>query len=328
MGVDVLDLVAPIHADRPCGENLEETQVMASFDAYQLFGQPIALDPPPPWDEIKQRALEALASTKDVRVLAHLAAALLRTDGLAAFFETLTVASRWLETYWTEVFPLVDEDAIVRRNALSAFADQAAVLEGLRRAVMVSSRQHGRFSLRDVDIASGNAKPAEGEEPPDPARIDAAFATVPVADLASLQQRVLDATSALKSIDARMRAQAGSDAAPSFDRLLGQLGLMEGVLRSRVAAHPDTVDTGTQNAATGSGASAPMAVGAVKSRQDAIRAMEEVAAFFRQTEPSSPIPMLLERATRLVSKNFLEVLADVAPDGVAQARAAGGLRNE
>jgi len=50
-----------------------------------------------------------------------------------------------------------------------------------------------------------------------------------------------------------------------------------------------------------------------------------VAAFFRQTEPSSPIPLFLERAKRLVSKDFLEVLADIAPEAVAQARAAGGL---
>jgi hypothetical protein len=35
---------------------------------------------------------------------------------------------------------------------------------------------------------------------------------------------------------------------------------------------------------------------------------------------------LLERAKRLVSKDFLEVLADIAPEAVAQARAAGGLK--
>jgi type VI secretion system protein ImpA len=64
----------------------------------------------------------------------------------------------------------------------------------------------------------------------------------------------------------------------------------------------------------------------VKSRQDAIRALDAVAAYFRQTEPSSPIPLFLDRAKRLVSKDFLEVLADIAPDALAQARAAGGIK--
>ena len=67
----------------------------------------------------------------------------------------------------------------------------------------------------------------------------------------------------------------------------------------------------------------PVAVGAIKSRQDAIRALDAVAEFFRRNEPSSPIPLFCERAKRLVSKNFLEVLADVAPDAV---RGAGGRR--
>ena len=57
-------------------------------------------------------------------------------------------------------------------------------------------------------------------------------------------------------------------------------------------------------------------------------ALDAVAAFFRRTEPSSPIPLFLARAKRLVSKDFLEVLADIAPEAVAQARAAGGLKTD
>jgi type VI secretion system protein ImpA len=37
--------------------------------------------------------------------------------------------------------------------------------------------------------------------------------------------------------------------------------------------------------------------------------------------------MLLDRAKRLVSKNFLEVLADIAPEALGQARSAGGLKD-
>jgi type VI secretion system protein ImpA len=56
--------------------------------------------------------------------------------------------------------------------------------------------------------------------------------------------------------------------------------------------------------------------------------LDAAAEFFRRNEPSSPIPLFLERAKRLVSKDFLEVLADVAPDALPQARSAGGLRDE
>jgi type VI secretion system protein ImpA len=47
--------------------------------------------------------------------------------------------------------------------------------------------------------------------------------------------------------------------------------------------------------------------------------------YFRRNEPSSPIPLFVDRAKRLVAKDFLEVLADIAPDALAQARVAGGV---
>ena len=70
-----------------------------------------------------------------------------------------------------------------------------------------------------------------------------------------------------------------------------------------------------------------MGVGAIRSRQDATRALDAVAAFFRTNEPSSPIPLLIERAKRLVAKNFLEVLAELAPEALAPAKAASGVRD-
>ena len=64
----------------------------------------------------------------------------------------------------------------------------------------------------------------------------------------------------------------------------------------------------------------------IKSRQEAIRAIDAAVLFFRRYEPSSPVPLLLERARRLVSKSFMEVLEDIAPEGVPQAKLVGGVR--
>jgi type VI secretion system protein ImpA len=321
-------LIQPLAADRPCGENLEDTQLLASFDAFRLFGHATPLDPTPDWSEIRTRALEALGRSKDLRLLAHLGSAVLRTDGLPAFVETLKTASEWLDTYWTETYPLVEEDAVLRRNALNCFADQMAVVEGLRRLPLVSSRGHGTFSLRDIDIASG-AQSGDEDTRPDQAQIEAAFAAIPLDELKAQQQNVAGALSALKSIDAKMRLEAGEDAAPRFDPLSMQLVRMDRVLRARVASrgNGDGEQAATSDsAAAGDTRPNAVSVGAIRSRQDAIRALDAVAQFFRQNEPSSPIPLFLERAKRLVSKDFLEVLADIAPEAIPQARAAGGLK--
>jgi type VI secretion system protein ImpA len=252
----------------------------------------------------------------------------LRTDGVPAFAETLSVASQWLETHWSQVYPLVDEDAILRRNALNCFADPMAVIDGLRRTRLVNSRQHGAFSLRDMEIATHQLTPGETDQQVDEAQVNAAFASMPMTELSQLHESLVGAVASLKRIDAKMRDAAGTEATPGFDPLTAQLVKMTQVLRAQIALHPDSAAATISGAEEAAGESPSGATGPVKSRQDAIRALDAVADFFKRTEPSSPIPLFLARAKRLVSKDFLEVLADIAPDAVAQARAAGGLKDE
>ena len=117
---------------------------------------------------------------------------------------------------------------------------------------------------------------------------------------------------------------------PTFEALLLQFKKMAAALRAQIASHPASMEAagGVEASGEGSGGSATIAVGSIRSRQDAIRALEAAAEFFRRNGPSSPIPLFLDRAKRLVSKDFLEVLADVAPDALPQARSAGGIRDE
>ena len=126
-----------------------------------------------------------------------------------------------------------------------------------------------------------------------------------------------------------MREAAGSELAPNFEPLTAQFKKMAAAVRAQLALHPDGSRRGSgERRGRRSRVRWSSAVGAIKSRQDAIRALDAAAEFFRRNEPSSPIPMFLDRAKRLVSKDFLEVLADVAPDALPQARSAGGLRDE
>jgi type VI secretion system protein ImpA len=335
-------LIGPISPDQPCGENLEDTPVLAAFDALRLFGQSRSPEappdpddtekergrdkPPPDWGQIKASAYEALDRSKDLRVLTLLGAAVLRTDGLPAFCATLGVASTWLESYWDGVYPVIDEDGIARRNALNCFADPMAVVDRVWRTPLVASRQHGRFSLRDVDLATGQAPLGANDTKPEKGPIDAAFAEMPVEELTALEGSVSNGITALNTIDAKMRSEGGPEVAPDFDPLTAHLVRMKRVLRSQLEAREEgTVAQAVDDPVAGpSGAYG----GAIKSRQDAVRALDAVADFFRRNEPSSPIPLLVDRAKRLVAKDFLEVLADIAPDALHVARAAGGIRQE
>jgi type VI secretion system protein ImpA len=60
---------------------------------------------------------------------------------------------------------------------------------------------------------------------------------------------------------------------------------------------------------------APEAVLAVTSRAQALALLEQVSAYFRNVEPSSPVPFLADRARELAQRDFLSLLVDVLPSG-------------
>jgi type VI secretion system protein ImpA len=337
-------LLQPISPEQPCGVNLDDTAVLSSLDALRLFGRRPGLEapldpdgderelskasPPLEWDRIRADALEGLGKSKDLRLLACLGTALLRTDGLPAFASVLTMASQWLESYWPQVYPALDEDAIARRNALNCFADPMAVVDRVWRLPLVSSRQHGRYSLRDIEIARGQASPGPLEAKPEEAAILNAFGELPLEELTALDTSVAAASAALTSIDARMRSEGGPEVAPDFGPLVTHFAKLNRVCREQLAARAALTGEGGAEGAEGGAGQAAFRAGAINSRADAIRALDAVAEYFRRNEPSSPIPLFVDRAKRLVAKDFLEVLADIAPDALSVARSAGGLKDQ
>lgn len=342
MNVDAL--LQPLAGDSPCGTNLEDTQLLASFDSFRLFGRSTPIAEDVDWPAVRSRALEALGQSKDLRPLTHLAAAAIRSEGIAGYTQLLQVAAQWLKTWWKEVYPLVDDDAILRRNSLNGFADAMAVLDALRRTPLVANRQLGSVNFRQTEIAAGRLTAADGE----PAglsedQIRAVMTAAPAEELLGLDATLAAGIAAGKEISETMSSEGGgTEAIPDFAPLLAIL------TRTRLTIKPYLLveasegaggaGVGAANDATGpaggpagglaGGTGAGSVPGAIRSREDAIRALDAVVAFFRSNEPSSPVPMLVERARRLVARDFLDVLAELLPDAVQEAKRAGGIKDE
>ena len=318
-------LSRPLSDDNPCGENLEDTQLLASFDSYRLFGATTPLGTEIDWREMRDKSLEALDKSHDLRLLAHYAAASARLEGWMGFLGSIGVAASWSRANWDAMFPRIDEDAILRKNALSCLSDRMAILDGLRRASIVEHKQLGKVTLRDVELAAGEVQPTAADTSPvSDSQITAVMTATELPPLQELATGLATAIADLGAIETQMRDVGGSDSTPDFDPLKLMLSRVRKLVDAQLAARGVGAATAGGDAAEAAGG----AVGAIKSRADAMRAMEAIATFFKQTEPSSPVPLFLERARRLVGKNFLEVLSDVAPDGVTTARAAGGIKDE
>ena len=56
----------------------------------------------------------------------------------------------------------------------------------------------------------------------------------------------------------------------------------------------------------------------IESRQDAVRAINMVCVYLERSEPTNPAQLLLRRAERLIDKNFLQLVRDLAPEAVTE----------
>jgi type VI secretion system protein ImpA len=337
--LDIDKLVAPVSEDSPCGDDLEYDPEFGELDRIAQgkpgheMGDEVIEPEPPDWSEVADAATALFARTKDLRIATHLAHAQLNLDGLPGFASGLELIHRLLKDYWEHVHPQLDEeddnDPTLRVNSLMPLNSREVVIRSLDRTVLVSSRALGRFSLRDIRLANGEITLPEGDDTPvpDPAHIDAAFLDCELDELSANSEAADKCVSVLNDIEAYTLEQVGAELSPELGELSSELNAVRGILKQQLSRRGVAVEA-LEGEAAGEGAEAPSMSGEIRSRDDAIRVLDRVAEYFRKNEPSSPVPLVLQRAKRLISKDFMEILRDIAPQGVSEAEQITGLNRD
>lgn len=317
------NLARPISPEQPCGSSLEGTPELAAFDAHRIFGLLVAPQEEPDWRGLRNRSLTVLTQSRDLRVLAHLAASVLRTDTLVEALGVFPLMHTWLTQYFDQVHPVIEEDAIARRNALNCFCDRVAIVDPLRRLPLLTHAHVRSLSLRDIDIATGVQPNPDPDSAP---RLESEIATALQEADAEQLSRITDcaaaAEQALSAVQELMRDKCGESGVPDFDAIKIQLERIRRFISPRIVDRAAPGDV--QLASADSQAIVQSSVSPFRSRREAMQALDAVASYFRNNEPNSPVPLLMERAKRWISMDFLAVLADIAPDALEQARRVTG----
>jgi type VI secretion system protein ImpA len=318
-------LAEPVAADDPCGAGLDGSPALVQLDAQRVFGLLTAPAVEPDWRTIQTCAVTALRTSRDFRALAHLVAARLHTGTLIDALPLFGLIQTWLEQYWKDVHPRLDGDALERCNVLNCFSDRVAIVDALRRLPLVTHAQLGAFSLRDIDIATGQQpNPDPDREPRSAEEVEAALAAAERTSVIQLRNAVDGAHATLLAAEEIMRTRTSDASIPKFDALVAQLVRIQKLLNIRTDDVVADEGSPTSPADDATAVTTPGASGKIRSRHDAVRALEAVAEYFRRHEPSSPVPLIVERAKRVVAMDFLAVLAELAPDALEQARRATG----
>lgn len=340
--MDLTSYLEPRDENGPSGENLEydpaftELEIAAQPGEERQMGDEVVAAEEQDWGDVESKALDVMGRSHDLRAAIFLAEAVLHTKGLPAFAAAISYVKSLLEEFWDTCHPELDEDdgdATMRINTVRGLASTDRMVRALRRTGLTESRMFGRMSLRHLDVAEGRINmPADMDDIPDSTSVGAAFKDTDEEVLAANAAAVAAALEDVTAIDAVFSDKTPGEG-PDLDPLTDALkSIKQALARYADIGEVADVDAGDDAApATASAAPAaagPSGGGAINSPSDVTVMLDRIMDYYARCEPSSPLPILLERAKRLVNADFMTIIEDMAKEGLDEVRQIGGLKSD
>ncbi|SMC25006.1 type VI secretion system protein ImpA [Andreprevotia lacus DSM 23236] len=320
-------LLAPVSNELPAGANLEyapefmEIETAAQETPEQQFGDTIIAATPPDWVRILENCQQIFSKTKDLRIAAILCRALVFKQGIKGLEQGLALVAGLLDQYWETLHPeLEDGDATFRMNSVSALASPDFLLKELRRAVFFHSKGAPPIRVSEVEAlftpgASGELTDAE---------LQLQLNSNPEA-LAELAQQLASSLDSLARIKARLADQAPEhqNTLEVLAQLLARLQhKLPGVLATAEQPTDGEIDFANDAESVASITTEP---GVIRSRADVDRQLEAICSYLERAEPSNPAPLLLRRAQRILSMDFIDIIRELTPDSVGHIEMLAGI---
>lgn len=349
---DVDALLAPIGGDNPAGESLQYVGLYDEIREARRAEDNLAQgdwqreSKVADWGKVENLATGALSSrTKDLQIAAWLAEALTKLYGFKGLRDGLRVMRGLHEQFWDKVYPEIEEgDLDGRANALSWMNRQLAL--AVKEVRITKSSSGVDYTYLDWEQSKLFDIPENVESLDTDAQQKAADARQRAIDERKInsedwrkaknstrrafyeeQYAVLNQCwEESESLDRTMDAKFGEQQTPGlgeFKKALDDVRtLIEKLVKEKRIQEPDPVElaaaaeTGdTADAPAEDGARVATSTGPVKTRQDALRKLAEVAEYFQRTEPHSPVSYLVQRAIKWGQMPLELWLEDVIKDG-------------
>ena len=341
MNID--ELLTPISESAPCGEDLSFSN---EFDAIAEMrreddptldqGEWVTALKTADWGGAQARCAELLARrSKDLRLAMWWAEAATLTSGYAGLQQGLTLCTQLCERYWDSLYPEAEGGDMEQRvGNISWFVNRVV---SLSTAAPVTSGRAGAYSLQQMQAAR-SLQATLDRSPEKAAQLGAEALTLdkftralretPKDALRQTVATVQACQQALSAWQAVVDAKLGADG-PSFvpareaiaaahhevQRLAREMGALSGTAPAAAAAS-DAAGASVSAAA----ADVPRAAGGpLRTREQALAQLREVAAFFRATEPHSPVAYLADKAVHWGDMPLHLWLRSVVKDAAALA---------
>ncbi|MBC7699864.1 type VI secretion system protein TssA [Aquabacterium sp.] len=287
------------------------------------------------WPGVVRQCAQLLnQQTKDLRLAQWLTEALALIRGYAGLLQGLQLCTALCENHWDDLHPQADEGDMDQRVGNMTWLLQRLVSLANTRP-LTRGRQGGVYSLQDM--AAAHQWQTQQERSPQDARAQAshrvtleqfmrALRETPKDELRTTLQTVQACEVQLLAwqtvVDSKLGHQgpsfvsakeALSGAVHDIERLAREVGALSTVPSEQAeGSAPALLDN--DGVAADDMTMHASARGPLRSRAQALQQLRDVAAFFRRTEPHSPVAYLAEKAVKWGDMPLHEWLRKVVKD--------------
>ena len=331
-----------LNGEDSAGENAEYDPLYLDLENLAIADEDVGKEPN--YRQLEKNCLELWKKTRDLRVAAYLCIAETELNGFDGLSEGLNVI-RWLvsdmwETFYPRLDPDDDNDPLERLNIMAmlspqpgAFNDPIMFLSKLRMIRLIPELP---YTMRDVMISNGEL---ESETPVDAKLIAAEMMSLPVEKIQARAALLDKIQEDVEGICSSMNEKMEGGYSLNMSALQKELKRFQTFYAKFTDSFAEqaSADVPEESAATPAAAvSRPvvknnfsdLASIRATTRAEALLLLKKGAEYFRSEEPTSPVPYLIERALRLSEMNFMDLLADIAPDALSRGRDILGVRQD
>jgi type VI secretion system protein ImpA len=343
---DLNAILAPIPGDTPVGIDMRQDYSPTSVYFRLRDARAEARDAerqaeseggedamPTHWRTVHSLAVKALTDdAKDLEVASWLTEALVRTGGLRGLSTGAAVIAGLVNGFWDDVFPMPDEDGMETRvGPVAGLAGQGydgTLMQPLRKSLLFRRPDGTPFSLWQyqstielsgiTDTTRRTQRIEAGVVPYDDVEKEARMAGA--GHWARQRQEIEGALESWAAMTTALDANA-ADASPSTTRVRDLLQMMLEICdkfgpaqaAAETAAAPTTLDAAAPGPVAGVAVAAGVP-GPIAGREQALRQLGEVAAWFKRNEPHSPLAYTLDEAVRRGRMTWPELVEELIPD--------------
>lgn len=288
------------------------------------------------WRPILEQVPDVLQNhCKDLEFVAWFIEALCRLQGFKGLTLGFTLASELIERYWDNLFPFPDSNDLSERLApligLNGIDSEGSLIQPIKAILIIEGQSEGPFSTWQYEQALEVDRLDKEKQVK---RFESGAVSLEDVDIAiketsdsffiELNDDIDASLLAFNRLSTVMDAAMGgapqptsyiSKAIQSCSLCVKQLAekVLKKAAESKAVEQIEDIPNIEENISTIQGANQQ-----INSREKAIQSLDTIAAFFRKTEPHSPMSYAIEQVIRWSDLSLPELLQELIQDGEAR----------